>query len=67
MAGPFEALSDVVAANILLDAIKTSRRALPFSLWILLGSRSWRADGELPCRFTKPSGRSRDLAPSCIA
>ena len=26
MAGPFEALSDVVAANILLDAIKTSRR-----------------------------------------
>ncbi len=26
MAGPFEALSDVVAANVLLDAIKTSRR-----------------------------------------
>ncbi len=26
MAGPFEALSDVVAANVLLDAIRTSRR-----------------------------------------
>ena len=26
MAGPFEALGDVVAANVLLDAIKTSRR-----------------------------------------
>jgi hypothetical protein len=26
VAGPFEALSDVVAANVLLDAIRTSRR-----------------------------------------